>query len=633
MRLIVFLLVLFMNLTVWAEEYNVAVSGKESGDGSMENPFRRIQAAADIAQPGDVITVHEGMYRERLNPLRGGESDSKRIVYRAAPGETVEIRGSERIRNWKKVTNDTWRVTLPNNYFGDFNPYNDIVIGEWYGRTQEGFDRHTGAVYLNGTWLDEAQTLDEVLKPVGSCSKLITLKRSGEQGIKPEQVGEGPLWIAEVDDAQTTIWAQFKGVNPNEEMVEINVRQCVFYPKEQGRNYITVRGFIMRHAATPWSGQMSEQIGLIGTHWSKGWIIEDNIISHSINTGLTLGCYNPDGVHKTPVVTSPGYVQFIKLAEANTNWNRDNIGSHIVRNNHISHCEKNAIHGSLGGVFSIIEGNTICEIAQRGWLGIDVSGLKLLGAQDCIIRNNHIYHCRGYAAIWLDWMAQGARITGNLLHDNVRDLFVEISHGPNMVDNNIFLSKISLLESSGGGAYAHNLFAGTVRFRQEKKRKAIYHEPHSLKSIGETLVIGDDERYYHNLFCDRGLSTYGELTDNLTAVGNVYTGTSKPSEKDRDSLVAAGFNPNIKLEQTSEGWWLTMSVDPGWLSQKKRSIVTSKELGRAKVPDQPFKHPDGSSFKLDVDYFGKVRSKSNPSPGPFEFEKSKTIKVKVWPKI
>ena len=41
-------------------------------------------------------------------------------------------------------------------------------------------------------------------------------------------------------------------------------------------NYITVCGFTLRQAATPWAGAMSEQVGLIGTHWSKGWIIENN---------------------------------------------------------------------------------------------------------------------------------------------------------------------------------------------------------------------------------------------------------------------------------------------------------------------------------------------------------------------
>ncbi|GAB1454463.1 hypothetical protein MASR2M47_45190 [Draconibacterium sp.] len=52
---------------------------------------------------GDVITVHEGVYRERITPPRGGETDSKRITYQAAKGETVEIKGSEIIKNWEKL--------------------------------------------------------------------------------------------------------------------------------------------------------------------------------------------------------------------------------------------------------------------------------------------------------------------------------------------------------------------------------------------------------------------------------------------------------------------------------------------------------------------------------------------------
>ena len=92
-------------------------------------------------------------------------------------------------------------------------------------------------------------------------------------------------WITE----HTTIWAQFPGVNPNEQEVEINVRRTVFYPDKPGRNYITVRGFILRNAATPWAPPTAEQIGLVGTHWSKGWIIENNVISLLDVLGRRLG--------------------------------------------------------------------------------------------------------------------------------------------------------------------------------------------------------------------------------------------------------------------------------------------------------------------------------------------------------
>lgn len=62
-----------------AREFHVSVRGDDAGDGSPQRPLRTISAAARLAQPGDVITVHEGTYRERVRPPRGGRSDSERI--------------------------------------------------------------------------------------------------------------------------------------------------------------------------------------------------------------------------------------------------------------------------------------------------------------------------------------------------------------------------------------------------------------------------------------------------------------------------------------------------------------------------------------------------------------------------
>ncbi|MHC4604819.1 MAG: DUF1565 domain-containing protein, partial [Planctomycetota bacterium] len=267
-----------------AREYHVSISGNDLHDGTTAKPLRTISAAARLAQPGDVIMVHEGVYRERINPLRGGKSDQKRIIYQAAPGEKVIIKGSEVIKGWQKVQNDTWKVSIPNSFFGDFNPYSDLIHGDWFN--PKGRNHHTGAVYLNGHWLTEAAKLDDVLKSIGNT----------------------PLWFGKVDETNTTIWAQFKGVNPNEAEVEINVRQAVFYPEKPGINYITVRGFTMEHAATPWAPPTAEQIGLIGTHWSKGWIIENNVIRYSVCTGITLGKHG-DKFDNTSQNSAEGYVK------------------------------------------------------------------------------------------------------------------------------------------------------------------------------------------------------------------------------------------------------------------------------------------------------------------------------------
>ena len=166
-----------------AREYHVSVNGEDNNDGSLQTPLRNISAAARLAHPGDVVSVHAGTYRERIAPPRGGTSDQKRIVYQAAPGEKVVIKGSEVIKGWEKVQHDSWKVTLANGLFGDFNPYRDLIRGDWFD--PKGRDHHTGAVYLNSHWLTEAAKLDDVLQPAGDAL----------------------LWFAVVDPVNTTIWA------------------------------------------------------------------------------------------------------------------------------------------------------------------------------------------------------------------------------------------------------------------------------------------------------------------------------------------------------------------------------------------------------------------------------------------
>jgi hypothetical protein len=64
-----------------AAEYHVAKTGLDGNPGTRSKPFKTISAAADVAHPGDTITVHEGTYREEVAPPLGGSSDDKRITY------------------------------------------------------------------------------------------------------------------------------------------------------------------------------------------------------------------------------------------------------------------------------------------------------------------------------------------------------------------------------------------------------------------------------------------------------------------------------------------------------------------------------------------------------------------------
>ena len=599
--------------TLHATEFHVASFGNDNNCGTKTEPLRTIQRAADLAQPGDVITVHQGVYRERINPPRGGKSPAKRIVYQASRGEKVEIKGSEVIKGWVKLDQDTWKVTLKNSFFGSFNPYSDLIRGDWF--EPKGRQHHTGAVYLNGDWLVEAAGLEEVLKPVG----------------------DQPLWWAQVDPDATTIWAQFKGVDPNEQSVEVNVRRTVFYPDQPFRNYITVRGFILSQAATPWAPPTAEQVGLIGTHWSKGWIIENNLISHSVCSGVALGKYG-DQWDNTSANSAEGYVETIHRALQN-GWNKETIGHHVVRNNEISHCEQAGIVGSLGAAFSTVTGNHIHDIHVRQlFSGAEMAGIKFHAAIDSVIRSNHVHHtCRG---LWLDWMAQGTQVSGNLFHDNAsEDLFVEVDHGPFLVNNNLFLSPTSLLDMSEGGAYAHNLFGGRIATWPELNRATPFHPAHSTAIAGLVNIKGGDDRFYNNIFvgngtvgnADRGfgLWVYDQRQAPLQTGGNLFYNGARPYKGEMRFVAQPPVNPNLRMTQEAGKTLLHVSLGPE-VANVETTLVTSEVLGKARIAGLRYENSDGSPVKLTQDYFGKKRNKSRPSAGPFEAPAGEMLSLTIW---
>ena len=573
-----------------AAEFHVAKNGKDANVGSAKRPMLTIQAAAERAKPGDTITVYEGIYRERINPPCGGTSDEQRITYRAADGEDVIIKGSEVVTGWTQAGNDVWQVVLPNSFFGDFNPFGDEVQGHWF--EGKGRKHHSGAVYLYGHWLAEAETKEALFKT-------------------QKQKRDTSKWFAEVDESYTTIWAQFKGVDPNRELTEVNARQTVFYPEKPGMHYITLDGFTLEHAATPWAPPTTEQIGLVGTHWSKGWIIENNTIRYSVCTGVTLGKYN-DPKDASAKATADSYNKTIEWA-VKYGWTKETVGGHVVRNNHISHCQQAGIVGSLGAIFSTVTGNVIHDINQWGAFGgAEIAGIKFHAAIDSVISHNHIYRCDGTGGgIWLDWMAQGARVTGNLLHDNSVDLFFEVNHGPLLVDNNIFLSPYFLRDWSQGTAFVHNLVRGKITVEPQKRTTPI-HKPHSTQIVELRDIDCGDNRFFNNMFINgNDLQPYQSFSESMLMQGNVFSQST------------------ARFVDEADGTYLNVELDAP--AAEDALLVTSELLGIAKVPNQRFEQPNGAAYRLDTDYFGNQRNGDRPEAGPFTSSQTKNNRLRVWP--
>ncbi len=420
------------------------------GNGTKERPFKRINEAAKIARPGDTVSVAPGMYREYVNPVNAGTEDA-RIVYRSEETLGAVISGAEVLKGWKQLDNGLWTARVDNGVFGNYNPYTTYVYGDWYFA---GTSKHTGCVWLNGEALYEADSAGDAAKgEVYPCSW--------------DQANSTRKWFAEQDGNETVFYCNFQGADPNKENVEITVRRECFWPDKTGVGYITVSGFTVCQAATTWAPPAAYQDGMIGPHWSKGWIIEDCEIWGSKCAGICLGKYlDPDNDHYFTVkhVKSPTQMERDAVCRGQYHgWVKEKVGGHIIRRNNIHHCEQGGIIGRMGAVFSVIEDNHIHHINNMMELGgAEIAGIKLHAAIDVIMRRNHIHHCT--MGIWTDWEAQGTRITQNLLHDNQRpenaeilkggmmsqDIFVEVGHGPTLIDNNILLSDVSLRNGGEG---------------------------------------------------------------------------------------------------------------------------------------------------------------------------------------
>jgi hypothetical protein len=632
----VLLILLLSAHSGWARELHVSVKGSDSNDGAANRPYKTISAAAREAQPGDTVTVHAGTYRERVTPVRGGESDARRIVYQAAAGEEVIIKGSEVVRGWKQFQPGVWKLTLPNSFFGNYNPYKDLIWGDWF--TSKGRPHHTGEVYLNGKSLFETHLLERVLNP-----QPLTDIRDRE--------GSTYTWFCESDETNTYIYANFHDKNPNTELVEINVRDSCFYPDQPGRDYITVRGLRMSQAATQWAAPTAEQIGLIGTHWSKGWIIENNVISDSKCSGITLGKDRKTGHNvwtKEPAKDGATHYNEVIVRALEAGWSREKIGSHIVRNNTIFNCEQTGICGSMGAVYSQILNNHIYNIwTKRQFTGAEMAGIKLHGAIDVLIRKNRI-HSAG-RGLWMDWMAQGTRITENLCYDNsTDDLFVEVNHGPFLVDNNLFLSDLSLQDWSEGGAYVHNLFTGRILSRPEPNRSTPFHKAHSTALAGLSKTKGGDNRFYNNIFIGGtdspapasgketgpqrvsgyGLWVYDGRELPLETGGNVYYNGARPYSRETKPVTAGA---RARAEVAEDGGSVYLQLELGQdVKSAATARVTTALLGKAKVPGLAYENTDGSPVAVDSDFAGKKRKQVHPTAGPFEDPGPEKLRIKVW---
>lgn len=549
-------------------EIHVAKTGSDSASGNQASPYLTINKAASVAQPGDTVTVHAGTYREWVKPPRGCTGEDQRIIYRAAQGEKVVIKGSERITSWTHEGDSVWTVELPNTFFDGYNPYALKVSGGWlnYGQWH-----HRGDVYLNEEAFYEKQTAEEVSQTEQS-------------------------WHCEAGDKVTIIRANFGKANPNTELTEINVRESLFMPEITGLKYITVDGFHFKHAAANWAPPGLElQTGAVGTRMGKQWIIQNCTIVNARCVGIILG--HAPGVNYRDI---------------------DAFGDHIIRNNIIRRCGQAGIAGQKGATRSVISGNFIEDTNYRrefgGW---ETAAIKFHNSVDTVISGNLIRgvyrQMQGAFGIWMDYANQGTRITGNIIYNTEAEtIFLEMNHGPTLIDNNVLIGQ-GLKSNSEATIIAHNLIVDSwYKYQPDTKRRSSFYKPHTTIAVGRKTGTARDERWYNNIFVRRGLD------DVKNALGyasnyNVFLEGAKQSSFGDDHSVVDSFVTGLTVKDHPLGATITFSVNDAPF-HVEGPWVNAELVGIFSTVGQTIEDRSGRPITVNADINGKKLAK--PIAGP-----------------
>ncbi|MBD3418565.1 MAG: hypothetical protein GF398_00460 [Chitinivibrionales bacterium] len=416
----VIIMLLAMHLTATTRHVSQH-AGSLTGDGSSANPFVHISQAAQIAQPGDTVLVHGGIYRERVVPERGGSAGNP-ITYLAVPGDTVTIRGSV-------VWNPQWNsyTSTPGLYFAH-------LADTLFADTSQKDGPNPFRVILGGSRKSKAVTLGQVfvdgvrLTEVDSIASMDTA-----------------TWF--FDSSGSSLFVSFpSGTGPSNSTVEITNQRRLFAPHKRGLGYITVKGFIFEHCgnqypASFYSPHGHPQAGMVGTRSGHHWIIEENVIRLAKNIGLDIGTES-DGndleIYDYPRIRS------------------SSVGWHTVRNNLITNNGSSGIMG-YNPRYCRIANNIISGSNYLQMKGNEKAGMKLHGLYYSTIEGNLVVH-NNTPGIYLDNRFYATHVSRNIVaFNNAYGMFFELQYTswsftrPAVVDNNI------IVNNAANGIYSHDV--------------------------------------------------------------------------------------------------------------------------------------------------------------------------------
>lgn len=585
-----------------------AKNADDSGPGTKERPFKTINHAAQALQPGERVVIAAGVYREFIQPARGGTGPDAMISYEAAPGATVVVKGSAVVKDWKpsegwnfgvdpetKKPVRAWELKLdPKLFPNSCNPFEvDNVIGNktWLRYAEDNmatYFRRRGLVFVDGHPLEPVETasdLGNTTRPLNYFNK----KLLWAPLFKEFQPEAGKVWIE--PNGMTLHIRLANDDDPAKHIIEITTQEQVFSPAQRYQQYIRVKGITFEHAG---NGFPVPQRGMVSTNRGNHFIFEDDTFEWANSVGLDIG--NEDWAASRP--PQP-------------------VGFDVIRGNTFRYCGIEGLGGTGGPQDTLVEKNLFEWIGwQDAAMMSESGGTKMHVAHNLLFRNNVVRHIRHGNGIWLDIGNKNVRITGNVFADipgdvNPHAVHIEGSDDLNQIDNNVFsnLTGGILIRDTNNVIIAYNLFIDCKEVCVDTVSGINGPRP----IMGHTNDV-HNLMVHDNVFAKIGRSAIEFNNGKNDADGNVYGVTAGP--------FGFGGGPYLRVKYPEPAEWDNLK---SWREQRQwdehgATAEIDAELDADKLELTFSAKGDVKAmpaFKgIDTDMFGKSVS-GDRGPGPF----------------
>src|SRR5579862_2222848 len=98
--------------TLLSTTWYVATTGSNLNPGTLAQPFKTIQFAADTAHAGDTVDIRGGTYHETVTVHNSG-TNTARITFQPYNNESVTIDGADPISGWTNTSGNIWTASMP----------------------------------------------------------------------------------------------------------------------------------------------------------------------------------------------------------------------------------------------------------------------------------------------------------------------------------------------------------------------------------------------------------------------------------------------------------------------------------------------------------------------------------------